>query len=88
MAVNGGGSATAGDAAAPAAPARAAGTQCLAQAQAAGSGAGSLVFSATLRWQGEDAVVLVFARPDQAKLSRRAIVMAQRDCRLLVAQSF
>jgi hypothetical protein len=62
---------------------------CVTEAQAAGSGRlGALVLTARLRWQGEPAVVLVFAAPDQDQLGRRAFVMAQRDCRLLVVQSF
>jgi hypothetical protein len=62
---------------------------CLAEASDAGSGrVGPLVLTARLRWQGEPAVVLVFAVPDQSQLGRRAFVMARRDCRLLVVQSF
>ncbi|MEY2475544.1 MAG: hypothetical protein QOG87_859 [Actinomycetota bacterium] len=82
--------ATEGGGAAPGAPvAAAAATGCVAEAQAAGSDrVGALVLTARLRWQGEPAVVLVFAAPDQAQLGRRAFVMAQRDCRLLVVQSF
>jgi hypothetical protein len=75
---------------APEAPAAAASAPaCVAEAQTAGSGrVGLLVLTAQLRWQGEPAVVLVFAAPDQSQLSRRAFVMARRDCRLLVVQSF
>jgi hypothetical protein len=75
---------------APEAPAAAtAGPSCAAEAQTAGSGrVGSLVLTAQLRWQGEPAVVLVFSAPDQSQLGKRAFVMARRDCRLLVVQSF
>jgi hypothetical protein len=80
------------EAAPPEAPTAAAATAapaCVAEAQEAGSGrVGTLVFTARLRWQGEPAVVLVFSAPDQAQLGRRAFVMARRDCRLLVVQSF
>jgi hypothetical protein len=75
---------------APEAPATArSAAQCQAEAQTAGSDrVGALVLTARLRWQGEPAVVLVFSAPDQTQLARRAFVMAQRDCRLLVVQSF
>jgi hypothetical protein len=64
-------------------------TPCLAEAQAAGSGRlGPLVLNGRLRWRGQPAVVLVFASPGETQLGRRAFVMAQRGCQLLVAQSF
>ena len=93
--LEGGGDATTGrafaaDESAPEAPAAAtAGPTCVEEAQTAGSGrVGALVLTAQLRWQGEAAVVLVFSAPDQSQLGRRAFVMARRDCRLLVVQSF
>lgn len=62
---------------------------CLTEARALGSGrVGALIYTARLRWQGEPAVVVVFAAPEQTQLDRRAFVMARRGCRLLVAQSF
>ncbi|MEY2565552.1 MAG: hypothetical protein QOE35_81 [Actinomycetota bacterium] len=71
------------------AAARPAATACLSEAQAAGSGRlGPLLLSGRLRWRGQPAVVLVFASPGQSQLGRRAFVMAQRGCQLLVAQSF
>jgi hypothetical protein len=74
---------------APTAAAATAAPACLSEAQTAASGrAGALVLTARLRWQGEAAVVLVFSAPDQPQLGRRAFVMARRDCRLLVVQSF
>jgi hypothetical protein len=64
-----------------------AGAGCEAEARAAASGrAGGLLLTARLRWMGEPAVALVFA--GEGQLGRRAFVMARRDCRLLVAQSF
>ena len=67
----------------------AAGPGCVVEASEAGSGrVGRLVLTGRLRWQGEPAVVLVFAAADQSQLGRRAFVMARRDCRLLVVQSF
>ena len=80
----------AADESAPEAPAAATtGPSCVAEAQTAGSGrVGALVLTARLRWQDEPAVVLVFAAPDQSQLGRRAFVMARKDCRLLVVQSF
>jgi hypothetical protein len=69
--------------------ARSAAAACLSEAQAAGSGRlGPLVLSGRLRWRGQPAVVFVFASPGQSQLGRRAFVMAQRGCQLLVAQSF
>ena len=62
---------------------------CIAEAQAAGSGRlGPLVYGARLRWQGQAAVVLVFASSGQQQLTQRAFVMAREGCQLLVAQSF
>jgi hypothetical protein len=79
---------SAGDTAGPEAQATTA-PSCVAEASDAGSGrVGPLVLTGRLRWQGEPAVVLVFASPDQSQLGRRAFVMARRDCRLLVVQSF
>jgi hypothetical protein len=76
-------------AAAPQRPTARPAAACLSEAQAAGSGRlGSLVLTGRLRWRGQPAVVLVFASPGQSQLGRRAFVMAQRGCQLLVAQSF
>lgn len=53
-------------------------------------GLGPLVYTASLRWKGEPAVVLVYeARPGPARpgrLGHQVVVMDQATCRLLVAQ--
>lgn len=64
---------------------------CADEARAAGADrVGALLYSAFLQWRGTAAVVYVFEAPDPKAetLTRRAFVMARRDCRLLVAPSF
>ena len=67
------------------------GPDCLAAArEAAGGPLGPLLYRAALQWEGAPATVFVFRGPDPdaSALTRRAFVMARRDCQLLVAQSF
>jgi hypothetical protein len=57
--------------------------------QVAGPGA-TPVYSASLRWQGAPAVVLVFPAPTAAGggLSRQLLVLARSGCAVLVSQRF
>lgn len=51
-------------------------------------GLGSLVYRATLRWEGTPAVAVVYAlREPRGELDHRIYVLAVADCRLLVAQT-
>jgi hypothetical protein len=53
-----------------------------------GRGLGPLAYRAGLRWEGTPAVVLVYPITGATgNLDRRVLVMAQADCRLLVAQT-
>jgi hypothetical protein len=47
-----------------------------------------LIYTAKLRYRGTPAEVLVFEAPPGQRLRHRALVMAEADCQLLVAQSF
>ncbi|MGH9151180.1 MAG: hypothetical protein ACRD03_01975, partial [Acidimicrobiales bacterium] len=51
---------------------------------------GPLVYAATLRWQGTDAVVLAYrlADPSGPGPDHLAFVMARDDCRVLASQGF
>ena len=51
-------------------------------------GLGSLVYRATLRWDGTPAVAVAYALAEpQGELDHRIYVLAVDDCRLLVAQT-
>lgn len=53
-----------------------------------GRGLGDLVFEGTLRWEGTPAVVLAYRiEGATGALDHRVLVLAQDDCRLLVAQT-
>ena len=71
-------------------PASGAGT-CRAEVRSSyGTGLGDLLYTASLRWQDTDAVLLAYrlADPSGPGPDHRAFVMALDGCRLLVAQGF
>lgn len=71
--------------------AEATGTACRAEVRAQfGGRLGALLYTAGLRWQGTDAVVLAYRLADTSAPGpdHLALVMARDDCRLLASQGF